>query len=130
MATSSSRRNFLRGCVLLAAAAAPLGVAGEALSLPSGTANGLRRSSFTPHLRTGFALVSADGAVHPATLLQVSDLAAGPRGHDRKFRLLFSVSSRPQGGIFELRHPRIAATELFVAPVGNGSQYEVVVDAR
>jgi hypothetical protein len=130
MATSSSRRTFLRTCVLLTAAAAPLGVAGEAVSLRSGSANGLRRSSFTPHLKRRFALVAADGKVHHATLVAVSDLAAGPKAHDRKFRLMFSMSSRPPGGLFELRHPAVAATELFVAPVGGGDRYEVVVDAH
>jgi len=130
MATSSSRRTFLRTCVLLSAAAAPLGVAGEAMSLVSGGAHGLRRSSFTPHLKRRFDLVAADGKVHHATLVGVSDLAAGPRAHDQKFRLLFSLSSRPPGGIFQLRHPRVAATELFVAPVGGGDRYEVVVDAH
>ncbi len=128
MATSS-RRTFLRTCVLLAAAAAPLGVSGEAMSLVTGEANGLRRSSFTPHLKRRFALVAADGTVQRATLVEVSDLAAGPRGHDRKFRLLFGLSSRPQAGIFQLRHPSVAATELFVSPVGTGDRYEVVVDA-
>jgi hypothetical protein len=130
MAPSSSRRTFLRTCVLVAAAAAPLGVAGEAMSLVSGGANGLRRSSFTPHVKRRFALVAADGRVHRATLVGVSDLAAGPAAHDRKFRLLFSMDSRPPGGIFQLRHPSVAATDLFVAPVGGGDRYEVVVDAH
>jgi hypothetical protein len=130
MATSSSRRTFLRTCVLVAATAAPIGMAREAMSLPSGSANGLRRSSFTPHLKRPFALVAADGTVHTATLVGVTDLAAGPKAHDQKFRLLFSMTSRPAGGIFQLRHARVAPTELFVAPVGGGDHYEVVVDAR
>lgn len=129
MATSSSRRTFLRTCVLLAAAAAPIGVAGEAMSLVTGDADGLRRSSFLPHLKGRFSLVAADGTVYRATLLDVSDLKASPKAHDRKFRLLFRLSGKPEAGIFRLLHPRVAATDLFVSPVGTGDRYEVVVDA-
>lgn len=125
-----SRRSVLRAGVLAAAVAAPLAASENVLAaVASNMSSGLRRSTFVPHVKSSFALVGG-GAKHKATLVSVSDLVAGPSGHDAKFRLLFRVKgSRPEGGTYRLRHGRVAAMDLFVAPVGaKGNLYEAVVD--
>lgn len=125
-----SRRSVLRGFVLLGATAAPLGAAEHAFSMVTGGyASGLRRTTFTPHLRSRFAFASDDG-VYAAVLREVSDIRTSPRGHDRKFTLLFQVSGDPGAGTYRVKHPRIEDLDLFVSPVGGKpGLYEAVVDA-
>ncbi len=127
-----SRRSILRAGVLGAAVAAPLAASENVLAAVAsgGMASGLRRSTFAPHVKSSFTLVGA-GTRHQATLVKVGDLVAAPSGHDAKFRLLFRVKgARPAEGTYRLRHGRIAAMDLFVAPVGaKGDLYEAVVDA-
>jgi hypothetical protein len=81
-------------------------------------------------VRSSFSLVGED-ATYAATLTTISDLARSPRGHDRKFRLRFAVTGAPEAGTYRLRHDRVGALDLFVAPVsGQAGVYEAVVDAR
>jgi hypothetical protein len=127
-----SRRSVLRAGVIAAAAAGPLAATQNVFAAVAGSmSSGLRRSTFAPHVKSSFRLVGA-GATHHAKLVSVGDLLAARSGHDTKFRLLFRVSgSRPAEGTYRLRHGRIAAMDLFVAPVGaSGNLYEAIVDTR
>jgi len=126
-----SRRSVLRAGILVPAAAVPLATVDNAISLVAGgIASGLRRSTFAPHVRSSFSLAGGD-ETYTATLTRIADLARSPRGHDRKFRLRFDVAGAPEAGTYRLRHDRIGALDLFVAPVsGQAGVYEAVVDAR
>lgn len=127
-----TRRSVLRAGVVVAATSVPLGIAGQALSVVAGgMASGLRRSTFQPHLRSTFALDGEEGS-YRAVLTQVGDLVTSPRGHDKKFRLLFRVQgARPAEGIYRISNGKVSPIALFVAPVGRtGEFYEAVVDAR
>jgi hypothetical protein len=125
-----SRRSVLRSGVVLVAASAPLGVAQHAMSVVAGgVASGLRRSTFKPHVGTTFSL-SDGGATYAAVLRRVADVKTAARGHDKKFRLVFEVKGAAPQGTYRLKHPRIAAMDLFVAPTGGkAGVYEAVVDA-
>lgn len=127
-----TRRSILRAGVVIAGMSMPLGVASGALSaVTGGMASGLRRSTFQPHLRSAFTLNGADGS-YQAMLTEVGNVKTAPRGHDRKFRLLFKVTgAQPAGGTYRLSHGKIGTMNLFVSPVGaSGDVYEAVVDAR
>lgn len=127
-----SRRSVLRAGVVLAATTAPLGLARSATSMVAGgTASGLRRATFQPHVGTPFTL-TADGTTHRAVLKKVADVRTAPRGHDRKFRLVFHVTgSTPASGTYRIGHRRIGAMDLFVNPIGGEpGVYEAIMDAR
>lgn len=127
-----TRRSVLRAGVVVAGTSVPLGVASRALSVVAGgMTSGLRRSTFQPHLRSAFTFDGADGS-YRAVLTDVGNLKTAPRGHDRKFSLLFTVTGgRPVGGTYRLSHGKIGAMDLFVSPVGaSGDLYEAVVNAR
>jgi hypothetical protein len=128
-----SRRSVLRAGVVAAAAAVPLAVSESGIAAVAGgsMASGLRRATFRPHLRSSFTFVGG-GTSYQAKLVDVGDVKAAPRGHDARFRLLFRVTgARPAEGTYRVFHGRVAATDLFLAPVGrSGDLYEAVVLAR
>jgi hypothetical protein len=126
-----SRRSVLRTGVVLAAAAAPLSAAGTAFSVVGGgMASGLRRSTFTPHVGKTFSMAAA-GATHSAKLTKVADVAAAKKGHDLRFRMLFTTDGAGPGqGTYAFHHPSVGQVHLFVTPVGaKPGVYEAVVSA-
>lgn len=126
-----TRRSVLRAGGVVAGMSA-LGVASRALPVVAGAmASGLRRSTFQPHVGSAFTFDGAAGS-YRGVLTEVGNLKTAPRGHDRKFSLLFKVTgARPAGGTYRLSHRKIGAMDLFVSPVGaSGDFYEAVVNGR
>ena len=128
--TKPSRRAVLRaGVVGAAAAAGPLAVTGQALSVLPGHDGGLRRGTFKPNVGRRYRL-TGDGGTHLATLKKVQDLRGAAKGHDLRFRLLFEVhGSTPEQGTYDVRHGRSGGVALFVTPIVREGLYEAVIDA-
>lgn len=126
-----TRRSILRAGVVAAGMSVPLGAASRALSVVGAPPTaGLRRSTFRPHLGSSFDLAGPDGS-YRLVLTEVGNLKSAPRGHERKFSLLFKAGgARPEGGTYRVSHGAIGAMHLFVSPVGkSGDLYEAVVNA-
>lgn len=125
-----TRRSVLRAGVVLAATAAPIGVAEHAMSVVGGgRASGLRRTTFAPHVGTTFTF-AGEGGLHQGVLKRIANLDNGPKSETR-FRLVFKVKgSAPAQGTYQLQHGRLAAMALFVVPVSAKSgTYEAIVDS-
>jgi hypothetical protein len=125
-----TRRSVLRAGVVLAATAVPVGVAETALSVVAGgSASGLRRSTFKPHVGTVFRFRDGD-RTYSGVLKKVGDSRSATRGHDKKFRLVFALDASVPQGTYSLRHPKVGTMDLFVSPIGQQpGVYEAVVDA-
>lgn len=122
----SSRRAFLRAAVVASTAAAiPTGFATSAGASTVGPTR-LRRSTFTPHVGTQFALV-AGGRSYPATLTAVGD-HDGAAGSATRFTLQFAAAGALPDGIYAVSNAALRPVDLFVAPVtGRRGVLEAVI---
>lgn len=125
-----SRRSVLKTALVLAATSTPLLGAQRAFSFVAGQGGALRRAAFQPHVGSTF-MVAAGGVAYRAKLAKVADVRTAARGHDRKFRLMFTIrGDGPGQGTYRFTHPRFGAVDLFVSPVGaKAGIYEAVIDA-
>jgi hypothetical protein len=95
-----------------------------------------RRSTFAPLVGSRFELRGTRGASVRARLVEVRDLRGAPAGSkagEGAFALLFHGprSPRLEQGMYELRHPGVAADRLLLVPSGTGRRgqdYEVVIN--
>jgi hypothetical protein len=99
--------------------------------------SGLRRSTYL-NLPTSNFTASADGSSHQIELVSVDDLpvaASVPslRNSDDAFSLRFRGDARDafDDGIWQLNHPNLGRTALFIEPIekrSDSQDYEVIVD--
>lgn len=114
-----SRRAFLRGAVLTAAAVTLPGASGAATALSVvASPTRLRRSVFVPHVGTSFVLTGG-GDTHRAVLTEVSD-STRAKGHATRFGLTFELvgRARPADGTYTVSHPALRPFELYVGAIG------------
>jgi hypothetical protein len=123
-----SRRTLLRAGVTVAASIAVPVLAAPAHGLAAVAPVRLRRREFRPHVGSRFVLVAGE-RTYGAKLVKIGDHDLA-RGHDARFTLLFDVPGAPlPEGIYTLRHARLKAFDLFIAPVGSPVRYEAVVSS-
>ncbi len=117
---------------MLGAGAAALLSASVGWALPAEAASPARlyrRSRFVPLVGRSWRLVADDGRCR-VTLLEVSDLAGAPHGHEGQFRLTFRASRRgPAQGSYRLVRAGFTDTPMFLVPAdGDRRTYQAVVN--
>jgi hypothetical protein len=134
-----SRADFLKICVaaltgrnVAAAWAAPTGGVLAAASAPLQTSLGLKDATaglFQQHLNTTFAVLAGGGVRVPLLLAQVTERPT-TQGIEQ-FSLSFHAApgATLAQGTHPFQHPALGAFDLFVSPVGIGSQQSKVYEA-
>jgi hypothetical protein len=123
-----TRRTVLVGAGLFAATLAAPAVLGQSAAFAAtarpAALRGLRRSRFSPALRSHF-LARGKGGPFRLVLTEIRDLPnAHTRDADHSFNLLFRVKGRstPPEGIYRLVSGRSGSATLFISPVGPGTR--------
>jgi hypothetical protein len=123
-----TRRTVLVGAGLFAATLAAPAVLGQspafAVAARPAALRGLRRSRFSPALRSHFLARGAGGPFR-LVLTEIRDLPnAHTRDADHSFNLLFRVKGRaiPPEGIYRLVSGKTGSATLFISPVGSGAR--------
>lgn len=131
MAGGISRRAFVRGGVSLAAlSAVPAGLLTRGAVARGGP---WARSRFMPFVGATFRMTGAGHKVD-VVLDDVRDLKPALRPADEKrFLLLFSAARdhEPADGIRRFRNAKFGQIDLFVSPIGPGSEsvnYQVIIN--
>lgn len=99
----------------------------------SGRLAHLRRSTFAPHVGSGFSVGRVGSQPLAVKLTEVSDVT-GAAGQEDAFSLLFTAGRRSaplEAGIYRFEHPRIGRFSLFMSPVGRGvyaRDYQAIIN--
>ncbi len=135
-----SRRRLLQGGAALAlSAAAPLRWVAAAGAAPGKTTTvdpWFSRLTYTPLLKTSFAVQVGGGQTAALVLAGVGDIAppsAKQRNAppDGRFSLLFTSATSFVQGTYVIHHSALGSSSLFVVPVGGKrtlQSYEVIVN--
>jgi hypothetical protein len=131
-----TRREALRaGAVTVLAGFAASTVTGApaagSVRRPAARPHPLSRSRFAPLVGTQFRVTGPSGSRSVRLVGAPAPVGAAGAAAERRFTLRFEDRARRplREGIYTVRHPRIGAVELFLAPVGSRTGcYEAVVN--
>jgi hypothetical protein len=84
----------------------------------------LTADDFRPHLGDTYRLVPADGDAVEATLVEVTEHPSPPDATRTAFDIVFRApaTTTPEQGMFRVEREGADALDIFMVPVGRGSE--------